>query len=335
MRTPVHAPTNGVEIRDWTRVMGRRLSLLIVIPVTAALLAGALAIVQPQTYRATATVILPTQDTGGPVSSAVSQFVADFQGAITSDGVAQATSEATGEPKSAISDGITTKREGTSGVVEVSYTGQTADRVGAVAETASRNALSQIAQIQLDVVQAQYDAADQAYQDALTNWTAVASQTHIVDIDQVKADSQHRLTAALDALNAVRGTNKEAAAQTKVTEISNRYAQQIADFQRADAALSTAQGSLFSYRGFLNQARGIVDQAKRNDQVVASPPRATNRLTYIVRRVVFAGAFGLLLAIALIVLLEFLRPSPLNRIRREAGLPTEAGARRAPGQYVG
>jgi hypothetical protein len=81
-------------------------------------------------------------------------------------------------------------------------------------------------------------------------------------------------------------------------------------------------------------AQGIVDQAK-NTKVEASPPRATNRVTFVIRRVVFAGAFGLLLAIALIVLMEFLRPSPLNRIRREAGLPSEPGSRRAPGQYVG
>ncbi len=58
-------------------------------------------------------------------------------------------------------------------------------------------------------------------------------------------------------------------------------------------------------------------------------------MTFVIRRVVFAGAFGLLLAIALIVLMEFLRPSPLNRIRREAGVPSEPGSRRAPGQYVG
>jgi hypothetical protein len=314
--------------------MGRRLSLLIVIPVTAAVLAGILAIVQPQTYRATVTVILPSQDTGGPVQSAVSQSVADFEGAITSDGVAQATSESTGEPKSAISSGIVTKREGTSGVVEVTYTGTNPDLVGPVAVAASRDALGQIAQIQLDVVQAQFVAAQQAYQDALTNWQTVAADTSIVDISQVESDFQHRLTAARDELNAARGTAKEAAAQAKVDDISVRYSQTISDFRRADARLSAAQSSLFSFQGFLNQSQGIVDQAKSNDQIVASPPRASSRITYVVRRMVFAGAFGLLLAIALIVLLEFLRPSPLNRIRHEA-LSTEPGARRAPGQYVG
>jgi uncharacterized protein involved in exopolysaccharide biosynthesis len=330
----VHAPNNGVEIRDWTRVMGRRLSLLIVIPVVAALLAGLLAILHPQTYRATATVILPTQDTGGPLSSAVSQFVSDFEGAITSDGVAQATSETTGEPKSAISNGIATKREGTSGVVEVTYTGTDPDRAGQVAEAASREALAQIAQIQLDVIQAQYDAAKQAYDDALTNWQQVAAETHIVDIDQVKSDFQHRLTVASDELNAVKGTNKEAAAQQHVTEISTRYSQTISDFQRADTRLNGAQASLFFLQGQLSQSQGIVDQAKTNAEITASPARATDRITFVIRRALFAGAFGLLLAIGFIVLLEFLRPSPLNRIRREAGLPTEAGVRRSPGQFV-
>jgi hypothetical protein len=48
--------------------------------------------------------------------------------------------------------------------------------------------------------------------------------------------------------------------------------------------------------------------------------------------VLFAGAFGLLLAIGVIILMEFLRPSPLDRIRREAGLQVEPGARRTSGQ---
>ena len=74
---------NGVELRDWTRVMGRRLTLLAVIPIVAMLVAGVLAVLEPQTYRATATVIMPGQTTSGPVSSATSQFVADFEGAIT------------------------------------------------------------------------------------------------------------------------------------------------------------------------------------------------------------------------------------------------------------
>jgi hypothetical protein len=330
----VHVKPNGVEIRDWTRVMGRRLSLLVVIPVAAMAIAGILAVLEPQTYRATATVIMPTQETSGPLSSAVTQFVSDFEGAITSDSVAQATFEATDEPKSAVNAGIVTKREGSSGVVEVTYTGTNAERAGAVAETASRLALAQIAQIQLDVIQAQYDASDEAYQQALEDWLATAKETHIVNFTVFQGTAERRLQDALDAVGAANGAQAQAAAQQHLDQLTNQFTERQEQYKEAQDRLDNAEGA----RGFLSnelfQSQGIVKQAAENERIKASPARPTNRLIFIVRRGLFAAAFGLLMAIAVIVLMEFLRPSPLNRIRREAGMPSEPGARRSTGQYA-
>jgi capsular polysaccharide biosynthesis protein len=327
---------NGVELRDWTRVMGRRLTLLAVIPLAAMLIAGVLAVLEPQTYRATATVIMPGQTTSGPVSSAVSQFVADFEGAITSDGVAQATSVATGEPKSSISNGIGTKREGTSAVVEVTYTSSSADRAGPVAETAARVALGQIAQIQLDVDQAQLDAADDAYTQAQADLQAVGEETGIVDFSYFQVVGQKRLIQLRDELQAAQESGDGVAqATTRFNEASTSFTERQQKYQAALDRLTDVQDARTFFAGEVLDSQGVLVQAQANSRVQASPARATNRLTFVFRRAVFAAAFGLLLAIALIVLMEFLRPSPLNRIRREAGLPAEPGSRRAPGQYVG
>ena len=330
----MHVKTNGVEIRDWTRVMGRRLSLLIVIPLVAMVIAGVLGVLEPPTYRSTATVILPQQETSGPLSSAVSQFVADFEGAITSDGVAQETFEATGEPKSAVSGGIATRREGTSGVVEVTYTGTNSERVGAVAETASRVALAQIAQIHLDVIQAQHVAADEAYQQALEDRLTAAQETGIVNFEKFKQTAEARIQNAIDALGAASG-NELAAAEQRVEELTAELTARQDQYESAQAALDDASLARRFLSTELYQSEGVVRQAAENDRIQASPARATGRVLFIARRVLFAGAFALLLAIALIVMLEFLRPSPLNRIRDETGLATEPGGRRAPGQYVG
>jgi uncharacterized protein involved in exopolysaccharide biosynthesis len=332
----VQVKANGVELRDWTHVMGRRLALLAVIPIVAMLIAGVVALLEPQTYRATATVIMPGQTTSGPVSSAVSQFVADFEGAITSDGVAQATSTTTGEPKSAISGGIATKREGSSGVVEVSYTGTDPTRVGPVAETAARQALGQIAQVKLDVDQAQLDSADEAYTQAQTDLQTVAQATGIVDFTQFQQVAQHRLTALTDALGTARDTGKSVAQATqRLNEASAQFTDRQQQYQAALDRLTEVREARTFFAGEVLDSQGVVKQAQENTRIQASPPRATDHVTFVIRRVVFAGAFGLLLAIALIVLMEFLRPSPLNRIRHEAGLPREPRPRRAPGQYVG
>jgi hypothetical protein len=304
------------------------LSLLVVIPVAAMLIAGILAVLEPQTYRATATVILPNQETSGPASSAVSQFVADFEGAITSDSVAQATFDATGEPKSAVNAGISTRREGTSGVVEVTYTGTDPERAGAVAETASRIALAQIAQIQLDVIQAQYDAAEEAYRQALADLQAAATTTQIINIDVFNETYERRIQAARDELLATDSPSARTEAEERLEQLTTQLTERQSTYQAAQDILDDAdfaRGFLFNE---LAQSKGIVEQAAENDRIQASPARPSNRLLFIVRRALFAAAFGLLMAIAVIILMEFLRPSPLDRIRREAGLPTEPGARR-------
>ena len=329
----MHVKANGVEIRDWTRVMGRRLTLLIVIPVAAMLIAGILAFLDPPTYKATATVILPGQETSGPASSAVSQLVADFEGAITSDGVAQATFEATGEPKTAVNGGIATRREGSSAVVEVTYTGTNSERVGAVAETAAKVALAQIAQIQLDVIQAQYSAADEAYQLALDERLVAAQETRIVNFERFKQTAETRLQRAIDELSAASGA-AAAQAEERLESLTQELTARQDQYEAAESALDDASLARRFLSTELYQSQGIVRQAAENDKIKATPARATGRMLFILRRVLFAGAFGLLLAIALIVLLEFLRPSPLNRIRDE-GLATEPGMRRAPGQYMG
>jgi hypothetical protein len=315
--------------------MGRRLTLLIVIPVAAMLIAGVLAILEPQTYRATATVTLPGQDTSGPASSAVTQFVADFEGAVGSDSVAQATAVATGEAKSAVSAGLSTSREGTSGIVEVTFTGTHQDRVGEVAVTAAKVALTQLAQIRLDVAQAQLDAADEAYKQAQSDLEAVAAETGIVDFVGFQQLAQNRINKLTDERNAAAESGQGLAqAEKRLTEAETSFTQRQVKYQDAFDRLNNAKEALNSFSGLVFGSQGIVRQAQESSRVVASPARATNRVTFVIRRVIFAGAFGLLLAIALIVLMEFLRPSPLNRIRREAGLPAEPGSRRAPGQYV-
>jgi len=63
-----------VEIKDYLKVLGKRAWLLIMIPAVAGVVAGLIAVQQPQAFRTTATLQLPHDVTSSPAE--VAQLVA-------------------------------------------------------------------------------------------------------------------------------------------------------------------------------------------------------------------------------------------------------------------
>jgi hypothetical protein len=85
-----------VEIKDYLRVLGKRAWLLVMIPAVAGVVAGLIAVGQPQAFRTTATLQLPRDETTTPAQ--VAQLVADFQAAADNPTVQNQVSEQTGVP---------------------------------------------------------------------------------------------------------------------------------------------------------------------------------------------------------------------------------------------
>ena len=167
-----------MEIRDWVRAIGARLALIAVVAGVAAVLAGALALFQPEQYRATATVVLPDVPTFGPLTAAVGQRVANFESAVTSDGVLDAVAETTGEPRTSL-DTVSSARGGTGNVLEVRFVGRDADRARQVVVAASREALLIQAETDAAFARAVADASEVAYDDAQQAYDALAQETGI------------------------------------------------------------------------------------------------------------------------------------------------------------
>ena len=69
-----------MEIKDYLKVLGKRAWLLVMIPAVAGVVAGLIAVRQPQAFRTTATLQLPHDKKASPAE--VAQLVADFRATI-------------------------------------------------------------------------------------------------------------------------------------------------------------------------------------------------------------------------------------------------------------
>ena len=83
-----------MEIKDYLKVLGKRAWLLIMIPAVAGVVAGLIAVQQPQAFRTTATLQLPHDVASSPAE--VAQQVADFKAAASNPTVQSKVSKNTG-----------------------------------------------------------------------------------------------------------------------------------------------------------------------------------------------------------------------------------------------
>ena len=85
-----------MEIKDYLKVLGKRAWLLVMIPAVAGVVAGLIAVRQPQAFRTTATLQLPHEPEASPAE--VAQLVADFRATINNPTIQNGVSEDTGVP---------------------------------------------------------------------------------------------------------------------------------------------------------------------------------------------------------------------------------------------
>ena len=114
-----------MEIKDHVAVIRRRLWLVVLVPLLAALATAGLALRQPQEYLATATVAVPGlvggQDGQFSGSTGNRAFVANFLAVVRSRAIAEAVSADTKIPVATIFAGTVTSAVGESSLVTVTY----------------------------------------------------------------------------------------------------------------------------------------------------------------------------------------------------------------------
>lgn len=318
-----------MEIRDWIRAIGARMALIAVVAVVAGVLAATLALFQPQQYRATATVALPDVPTFGPLTSAVGQRVANFQGAVTSDGVLDAVAQKSGAPRTSL-DTVTSVRSGTSNVMEVRFVGTDEDQARDVVIHASREALLLQAQTDAAYALAVADANEEAYNAAYDAFRDLVSTTGIAAPVSTLArlENDYR-KAETDLLQAENDGDDDAIADanTKLESLQVELgeAQQVLE---ADTNVDSALTTWTAAQERLRQAEGQVRAAENADVRVGGVVQLS-KLSAMIKQGAYAALFGAALAVGFVIIVELLRSgtgSSRPSLPRTTRQRTRAGA---------
>ena len=125
-----------MEIRDYLRAIRRILWLVIAVPVVAGLLVGGFIELQPSTYQANATAVVPAITANGISQSAASQYASTFKDVLISQQVIPVVSQKFNIPQSELLTGLSSSTTtASSNLINVVLIGKKdQDLVGAVRE---------------------------------------------------------------------------------------------------------------------------------------------------------------------------------------------------------
>jgi capsular polysaccharide biosynthesis protein len=317
-----------VEIGDYLRVIRRRLWILVLVPVLAAGVVGAVLLSQPLKYRAVATVAAPAL-VGGAADNqysgpgGVRVFVANFAAALTAPQVVSKVAEQTKASEQTIRENLSAQPIQESSLIQVTYVDVDRARSAAVAQTASRETIRFLFQSQVDLARRSVNTAEKGVSDSKKK---IAS--FIAKIDNANPEQ----TYELQERNLLDLQQRQLQAQAEGnTTIASRLGQAI---QTRQAELARLAPLVTSYRDLVQQKdeaevrrnelqrnlEGLLAQARAadpNSVVTVGEPEKLSRLMAFVRQGGVAFAAGLFLAITLVFLLEL--------IRRPAGADVSAG----------
>jgi hypothetical protein len=311
-----------MQILGYLRRGGSRLALLPVVPALAMGAAFALAADAEPQYRAVATVVLtpPSGATGGV---AVAQAVEGFQSALRTEAVIGETAEETGVPRGVISDSVTSRRLGTSAVVEVVYEGPERPEVEQLLKAQTVAATNLLFGGDIEAAKQQQEKAKARFDKATKSLEAIQDETGLIlpsEAYRTKATEVSQLRVAVAQARS-RGDSlaplEEAlqAAESELVELAakvTRFDQPDYDLERARAELTTADLRLA-------ETKGRLDASQSPAMLRVSSPTVQPRTVSVARQVLAAGVIGLFIAIAVIAVLELVRP------RRRAAAPVTGG----------
>lgn len=313
-----------MEIGEYVRAIRRRLWIVVGVPVLVLIATGVVLLVRPREYRVTATVVVPATQVVGSLVTVVDQSVADFEGAIRSEAVFERVADVTGVSKRAVAAGLSTRRLGTSSVVEVTYQTTESETASAVAGSASKQALELVQQSVFGPLKEQRTVAEQQYEAAMTAVEGFLSETGLVNPSQVFKIQASRLVALRDALGHAISQGQGAEARRLREQIDQKEAevtQQVVTYQRLTDQRQRALSALQAADNQYFQARGSLLSAQEGETITVSEPEPLPRLgSTAVRQLVAAGVIACALAIGLVVLLELLSVPP-----RKLGTPAPEG----------
>jgi len=290
-------------------------------------------------YQATVNVTVPSAQAGTAGSNG--QYVANFAVGLTTPTVVAQVSQATGEQKTALTDGLDASQLGNSSFIAVTYTAADAATAVEVVNAAAKSTSALLAQPAIQTATTTSDAAKQALttataqqkaaQDAVNAWTA---KHGVIDPNVLYQAAQSSLTQlSVSKQNAIaqgRSTSNFDTAIANAQARLNALAPQVVEYNaltralnQDELAMQTAQSRVISAAGELADANAA--------PLIGDPTSAlVSRKSVVTRAVAVAAGLGFVLGLALVLLVEFL--SATRRPRRDEA---QRSATAAPGAQPG
>jgi uncharacterized protein involved in exopolysaccharide biosynthesis len=306
-----------MDIARHVAAVAKRGSLIAVIAGVAGAITVAIAVLQPQLYRATADVVVPVPETSTSRIAAVSQTVSDFQGAIRSSVVAQRVANQTGVPAGAVLSRLRTEQLAGGAVVEVTFASSDRFTAREVVDAASTEALSILMQGQLAPVTRLHENAEASVERVSQEYQLFLTSNDLVDPERYFAEQTKRTNDMIDQINGLRSEGKLDEADQLQADLDTRVAN-LAPLQVQYRVLQqTLTGAVTAEReasSRLVSAQAAVEAVDDPATVPVSDPVAVSRLGQILRRLLVAVVVATALGIGLVILLE-LTTSPVARPR--------------------
>ncbi len=301
-----------MEIKDHLALIRRRLWLVVLVPLLAAVATAGLVLRQPQEYLATATVAVPglVGGTDGQFSGSTGNraFVANFVAVVHSRAIAAAVAAETNIPIDAIFAGTVTSAVGESSLVTVTYRTDKKANADPVVTALATKSLAFMFDPRLAVAEVtratgQVDAANTALTAAQAGITAFVAETKLANPSQdyqVKAQQ----IATLEEQAVAAGSRGEGEASARIAAAAVAMKPQLTSLgglvarfnvlteakQRATAQLTEAQKGL----ALASAKPAAIDPATA---ISVSATTAAARVQSAVQKAVaaFAAAFFLVL----------------------------------------
>ncbi|MFZ2033626.1 MAG: hypothetical protein WAW53_07715 [Candidatus Dormiibacterota bacterium] len=317
-----------MEIRDYLRAIRRILWLVIAIPIVAGLLVGGFIELQPSSYQANASAVVPAITANGISQSAASQYTSTFKDVLLSSQVIPSVSQKFNIPQSELVAGLssstTTASSNLINVVLVGKKGQ--DLVGAVRE-ATIETMNAIAAPQKQ--EALTEVAD-----AATLLAQAQSQINSFDLTYnnpspvLQYNDQHALVSQEQAELQTLIINNDVAKQqilratiAKNTALLLQYGQQLQIFEPLNAALTAANAANAHAATALVAAEALIatDSAPGTVTTTTKAPVRLSKLSDTIKFAAIAFALALLMMLGLILILELMRGGKRPQAAVETG----------------
>jgi len=309
-----------VEIREYVGALAGKGRIVAAVAIIAGFFAVVLFILQPQTYHANATVVLPIPpSTTTSALAAVSEAYADFAGAMTADVVAERAAQDAGVPVGEVKGHLAVSRLGDGSLAQVTYSGTDAEHATDIAKFASQEALAVVTAARLAPLEQQLTLAKAAYDEANTEYQQFV-QTNGIYTDGYFTKIQGKSIDLQNELGAARASGDTARAnqiQARIDQLNTTMSQNLADWQRLTSTRASALEAYTTAQQAELSEKGLLTSTQAGEQVTASLPTGASRFGGLIKAVVPAVVVAAGLAIGLIVLLEVVGPVTLpKRTRR-------------------